>query len=188
MNTTDPTIKMPNLARNLIDTNAVQVFADWINSLSGTPALLPPIITPNGGTFASSVTVTLTPPDQNAKIYYTLDGSLPTTSSFLYSVPLTLSSSVIVSANAFEVGYTNSVAAKAFFTLQPLYFTSQGFVNNVFQLSLAGTTGSNYVLQATTNFSIWTSISTNTALTNPFNLVDPKATNYPYRFYRVLQK
>lgn len=39
MNTTETDIKMPELARNLIDTNAVQVMGDWINSLPGVPAL-----------------------------------------------------------------------------------------------------------------------------------------------------
>ena len=73
MNSTDPSIKMPALARNLVDTNAVQVFTDWINSLPGTPALAPPTITPNGGTFIPSVTVTLQPPDTNAALYYTLE-------------------------------------------------------------------------------------------------------------------
>ena len=51
-----------------------------------------------------------------------------------------------------------------------------------------GVIGSNYVLQATTNFTTWTPISTNTAITNQFNLFDLKATNFPFRFYRVLQQ
>jgi len=56
------------------------------------------------------------------------------------------------------------------------------------QLGFFGAPGSNYVLQATTNFSSWTPISTNTALTNQLNLLDPQATNFPYRYYRVLQQ
>jgi hypothetical protein len=68
-------------------------------------------------------------------------------------------------------------------------FTSAGFAtNHQFQLNFLGAPGSNYVLQATTNFSVWTSISTNTATTNAFPLFDPKATNFPLRFYRVLQQ
>ena len=51
MNVVNPTIKMPPLARNLIDTNAVQVMADWINSLGGTPTLPPPTLAPAGGSF-----------------------------------------------------------------------------------------------------------------------------------------
>ena len=79
---------MPPLARNLIDTNAVAVMAAWINSLPGTPALAPPTIAPNGGTFAPSVNVTLQSTNSGAALYYTLDGSLPTTNSFLYATPL----------------------------------------------------------------------------------------------------
>jgi len=33
MNTNAPTVKMPPLGRNLIDTNAVNLIRDWINSL-----------------------------------------------------------------------------------------------------------------------------------------------------------
>jgi uncharacterized repeat protein (TIGR03806 family) len=189
INTNDPSIKMPPLARNVIDTNAVQVFTDWINSLPGTPVLAPPAITPNGGGYIASVHVTLQSPDTNAAIYYTLDGSLPTTNSFLYSGAFNLFTNATVSANAFETDYNNSIAATALFNVQPLYFTSMGFLaNRQFQLGFAGVAGSNYVLQATTNFSIWTPISTNTAVTNLFNLVDPNAANFPYRFYRVLQQ
>jgi uncharacterized repeat protein (TIGR03806 family) len=189
INTNDPAIKMPPLARNLIDTNAVQVITDWINSLPGTPALAPPAILPNGGTFASSVSVTLLPPDTNATVYYTLNGALPTTNSFVYTTPFLLTNSATLTASAFESGFDNSIGAAARFIIQSLYFTSGGiFTNNVFQVGLAGAAGSNYVLQATTNFIDWTSISTNQAVSNVLNLVDPQAGNFPYRFYRAIQK
>ena len=189
VNTNAAAIKMPPLARNLIDTNAVQVFADWINSLPGTPALAPPAIIPNGGSYIAPAYVTLSVSDPNAAIYFTLDGSLPTTNSFLYSGTFNLFSNATVSANAFETNFNNSIATSALFLVQPPYFTSATFAaDDQFQLGFYGNIGSNYVLQATTNFSIWTTISTNTALTNPFNLLDSDATNFPYRFYRVLQQ
>jgi len=172
----------------LIDTNAVAVMAAWINSLPGTPALPPPTIVPNGGSFIGSVQVTVQPPDLTSTVYYTLDGSLPTTNSFLYSGTVSLNGSATFSANAFETGYNNSVAASALFIVQPLGFTSVGFTNQMFQLGFFGAAGSNYVLQASTNLINWVPISTNVAPTNLFNLVDPGATNFPYRFYRVLQQ
>jgi len=49
-----------------------------------------------------------------------------------------------------------------------------------------GTTGSNYVLEASTNFINWTPLSTNRATTNVFDVFDPQATNFPHRFYRIL--
>lgn len=188
MNSTDPAVKMPTLARNLLDTNAIQVITDWINSLPGIPALAPPVIMPNGGTIIQSVTVTLHAPDTNATIYYTLDGTLPTIDSFLYSAPFVLTNSATVTANAFETNFDNSVAASALFSVQPrIFFTSEGFATNgAFRLGFSGVPGSNYILQATTNFISWVSLSTNQAPSNQFNLFDPGATNYPYRFYRIL--
>lgn len=181
-------VKMPPLAKSLLDTNALAVIADWINSLSGTPALAPPTITPNGGSFVASVHVTAQQTDTNAAIYYTLDGSRPTTNSLLYTGPINLLENATVSASAFRAGYVNSFTTSANFLVEPFHFTSQGFVNNVFQLGFFGTAGSNYVLQASTNFSTWTPISTNTAPAANFNLLDTKATNYPYRFYRVIRQ
>jgi hypothetical protein len=188
INTTDPNIQMPDF-RNLIDTNAVQVFADWINSLPGTPSLAPPAITPNGGSYIASISVSLSAPDPSAAIYYTLDGSLPTTNSLLYTGAFNLFGNATVSASAFETNFNNSVAVSALFLVQPPYFTSARFLpNNQFQIGFYGNTGSNYVLEATTNLSNWAPISTNTAVTTPFNIIDPGASNFPYRYYRVFQQ
>jgi autotransporter-associated beta strand protein len=188
MNTTNSTIRMPPLGRLLIDSNAVAVLEGWINSLPGTPALAPVTITPNGGNFFNTVGVTMQPPDTNAAIYFTLDGSMPTTNSFLYSGAFNLTSNATISASAFETNYINSLAASALFFVQPLQFASENFSNGIFRLQFVGTAGSNYVLLATTNFQNWTPLMTNPATTNVLNFMDPKAGNYPSRFYRVLQQ
>jgi len=185
INTLDQDIQMPDF-RNLIDTNAVQVITDWINSLPGTPALAPPAIAPDGGSYIGSINVALSPPDPNAAIYYTLDGSLPTTNSLRYAGPFSLFTNQTVSASAFETNFINSAAASASFNVQPLYFAAENFlVSGPFQMGFVGVAGSNYVLLASTNLTSWTPVSTNLETTNQFNLFDPKATNFPLRFYRV---
>jgi autotransporter-associated beta strand protein len=188
LNTNAPAIKMPPLARNLIDTNAVQVFTDWINSLPGTPALAPASITPTGGTFTRLVNVTLQSPDPTAAIYYTLDSSLPTTNSLLYTGAFNLFNSATVTASAFKANFVNSASVNAAFNIQPLYFTSEAFSNGVFHLSLSAAKGSNYVLEASTNLTLWTPLVTNVPSTNLFDLIDTDATNYQNRFYRVRQQ
>jgi uncharacterized repeat protein (TIGR03806 family) len=189
MNTLNPALKMPSLARNLIDTNAVQVVGDWINSLPGTPALLPPVITPDGGTFFSSVNISLVHPDPNAAIYFTLDGSLPTTSSFLYSGPVMLSSNSTVTASAFEANYNNSVAVNAiYFVRSPVQFLAPYFSNQQFVLPISGISGKSYVLQATTNFVDWVPLGTNVAGSDVFMLMDTNSAQIPFRFYRAVEQ
>lgn len=190
INTTDPSIKMPPLARNLIDTNAVAVFAGWINSLPGTPAEAPPAIIPAGGSFSGATSVTLQAPDPNATLYYTLDGSLPTTNSLLYTGPFVLNSSALVSANAFETGFVNSVATTAQFTIfTNLLFSSPEFTaGQGFRAQFSAATGHTYVLEASTDLVHWAPVATNTPLSSPFSWVDPGASNFPVRFYRVVQQ
>src|SRR4030095_16676764 len=93
---TDSTVQMPSLAQTLVDTNALSVFADWINSLAGTPALAPPAIAPNGGLFQGSVSISLQSTNGGDELYYTLDGSLPNTNSFHYAGPFNLTSNATV--------------------------------------------------------------------------------------------
>lgn len=64
--------------------------------------LAPPLTTadPAGGLYASELMVTLTCDDGSGsgcdKTYYTTDGSMPTTLSFLYTSPITISSSTLL--------------------------------------------------------------------------------------------
>jgi hypothetical protein len=180
-------IQMPPLASNLVDTNAMSMVVAFINGLGGTPALAPPVLTPAGGTNYGPLSISVSSPDSSATIYYTLDGSLPTTGSLVYSNPIILSNSATVSASAFEAGFNNSVAASGTFTiLPPILFISPGaFSNSVFQVQLSGTPNKNYVLETSTNLLQWTPISTNTPSASPFILSDPDATNYLRRYYRV---
>jgi hypothetical protein len=189
INTTNGTVQMPPLARNVIDTNAVAVISAWINGLPGTPAEAPPAVTPNGGSYFNSVSVALAAPDTNAVIRYTLDGTLPSANSPAYIGAFNLTGNATVTASAWRTNYNNSVATSAQFFVLPLQFTSESFTTNgQFQLNFLGAPGSKYVLQATTNFVNWTSLSTSTATTNSIILVDPAATNFPFRYYRVLQQ
>jgi uncharacterized repeat protein (TIGR03806 family) len=190
MNVVNPLIQMPPLARNLIDTNAAEVMAEWINSLPGTPALPPPTLNPTGGTFQGSVSVSLEDASNNAAIYYTLDGSLPTTSSTLYTGPFVITNTVTLNANAWESGYSNSVVGTALFIIQPnAYFTgAAGFSNGMFAMALRGPVGSNYVLEVSTNLQTWSALSTNTATNTSFTLTDPSTPSTTSRFYRVLQQ
>jgi len=186
---TDSTIKMPPLARNLVDTSAMSVLTDWINSLSGTNAVAPPTIAPAGGVFTTSVSISLQSTNGGDDLYFTLDGSLPDTSSFHYGGPFNLTSNATVRANAFKIGFIKSVAATAQFTLRPPFQFSSGgfFTNNTFQMPVSGLAGKTYYLQATTNFINWVSLSTNIAPSNSFYLVDPNATNFMYRYYRAIE-
>jgi hypothetical protein len=113
VNTTDAYL-MPPLARNTIDEAGVKLLRDWIESLPGPDVLPPPEISPPGGSFSRPVEVSLKS-EPGAKIYYTLDGTVPTQGDLLYAKPFTLNDPTIVRAKAFKPGCTKSITAKEFF-------------------------------------------------------------------------
>ncbi len=54
------------------------------------------------GFYTGSISITLSCPDPGATIYYTLDGSKPTTSSLLYTGPIPITSTKVLRARAFN--------------------------------------------------------------------------------------
>lgn len=75
-----------------------------------------PVITPNGGTFTGSQTVTITCATAGADIYYTTDGTAPTAASTKYTGSFTLTSSATVKAFAVSADTTASDITEAVFT------------------------------------------------------------------------
>lgn len=75
-----------------------------------------PVISPNGGTFSGSQTVTITCADPDAAIYYTTDGSTPTVDSTKYAGSFTLTASAAVKAFAVSADAAASDIVTAVFT------------------------------------------------------------------------
>jgi hypothetical protein len=75
-----------------------------------------PVISPNSGFSYDPVQVTITCPTQGASIYYTTNGTEPTTASTLYTAPFTLSANATVKAKAFLAGHDASGVASATYT------------------------------------------------------------------------
>ncbi len=82
------------------------------------------------GTYSGAQTLTMSDTSGGAVIYYTLNGSTPTTASTVYSnQPLTIPVSTIVNAIAVAPGLFASAATNASYTIEPAYAInfSQGF-------------------------------------------------------------
>ena len=81
------------------------------------PVAATPTLSPTGGTFVASVTVTAECATAGATIYFTTDGSDPTTNSSVYTAPLTLTNSTTVRVMAALTGYADSGVATGEFTV-----------------------------------------------------------------------
>ena len=111
---TTEAFKMPPLARNTIDEQGMNLLRQWIESLPGPPVLPPPEISPHGGNFDKPVAVVLKS-EPGAKIYYTLDGTVPTISDLPYEKPVQLTSPTILRAKAFKPGFAKSITTQEIF-------------------------------------------------------------------------
>jgi len=94
--------------------------------------LAAPSISPNGGFFTNSVTVSLADASPGATINYTLDNSTPTTNSADYGGPFTLTNTTAVKVMAYKPGYAPGAVVSAAFINSASVVFSPGFVKQEF--------------------------------------------------------
>jgi hypothetical protein len=94
----------------------VESINSWSWSQGINSELAAPTFSVPAGSYTSSQTVSISAP-AGASIYYTTNGKPPTTTSTLYTGPITVSSSEYVQAVAVESGYTDSYVAGANYSI-----------------------------------------------------------------------
>ena len=76
-----------------------------------------PTFSPASGVVAANSTVTISCETAGATIYYTTDGSAPTSSSSVYSTPIVITAATTIKAFAVKDGYKDSAVATAEFAV-----------------------------------------------------------------------
>ncbi|MDW8310499.1 MAG: chitobiase/beta-hexosaminidase C-terminal domain-containing protein, partial [Verrucomicrobiales bacterium] len=131
----DGTLKVLGVKKGYLDSEIVS--AEFQLSAAN------PVISPNGATSNNPVTVTLASATEGAKIYWTIDGSAPTTSSTLYTVPFILAQNGMLRARAFRDGFEVSEIVSADFNLSvgdPTIRPSGATSNNAVTVTLGTVT------------------------------------------------
>lgn len=80
----------------------------------------PPVFSPPGGTYTVPQSVTIIEAAPHATVYYTTNGTTPTTTSAKYTVPITVAASQTIKAFAVATGYADSAVATAAYTITPV--------------------------------------------------------------------
>ena len=131
-------------------TSSVGSAAYTINLTTATPTF-----SPGAGTYTSPQTVTISDSTSGAKIYYTTNGSTPTTSSTRYTSPITVSATETVKAIATATGYAESAVGSAAYTVNltvanPTFSPAAGTYNDALPVTINETT-SGATIYYTTN-------------------------------------
>ena len=84
---------------------------------SCTTATATPTFSPAAGTYSEEQTVTISSATSGAAIYYTTNGSTPTTSSTAYTGPITVKSTETVKAISYFPGFATSAVGSAKYTI-----------------------------------------------------------------------
>ena len=109
------------------------------------PPAYPPEFTPAGNVFNAPTDVAITSQTGDANIYYTTDGSEPTTGSTLYSTPITISENTTLKAIAEKNDYISTITNQ-YFEITTAAHIKNGDVSGTWTLA-----GSPYFITGNTN-------------------------------------
>ncbi len=99
------------------------VKAEFYKESGGQQSVATPTFSPAAGTYTSAQNVTISCTTTGATIYYTTDGTAPTTSSAVYSSPIAISTTTTVKAMGVKAGMSNSSVATAVYNFPAVYAT-----------------------------------------------------------------
>lgn len=130
----------------------------------GDPGVPNPTFSPAPGSFTTPQSVTISDAMIGATIYYTVDGSLPTTNSAVYSSPITLATTTTIKAFAAKAGMPRSAPVLATYTINlptappPLFSPPPSTYSSTQSVTLSNT--ANLAMYYTTDGSTPTTNST----------------------------
>lgn len=88
-----------------------------VNFVATQTAAATPTFSPVAGTYTSIQTVTISTTSPSPTIYFTTDGSTPTTGSTMYTVPITVAATATLKAIATSAGLATSAVGSALYTI-----------------------------------------------------------------------
>ena len=115
-----PSLTIRAFAAATGDQDSPIVAGAYVIQAASSPAATPTFSPSSGTSFSSTLSVSIADTTPGASIYYTTDGSAPTTSSQLYSGPFTISATTTVNAIATATGFTQSAQGSASYTYSPI--------------------------------------------------------------------
>lgn len=139
------------------DTVQVQVVDSALHLVTGiftlvvtpvTPTAATPTFSPGAGTYTTTQSVSISSTTPGNSIYYTTDGSTPTTGSTLYTGPVTVSVTETINAITTAAGYLQSAVGTASYTISAVALTAlwpdplpAGSVGSLYSYSLTASGG-----------------------------------------------
>jgi hypothetical protein len=122
--------------------------------------------------------------------YYNTNSGIPNaTNTFLMLTNVQATNagtySVIVTNTAGSAASSNAILTVSLGTPSRPQLSDFVFSNGTFSLTVSGDPGLDYIVQASTNLTDWTSIFTNHSPIPPFVWTDLVASNFSQRFYRI---